>query len=105
MHIRSGMIMNKMKAEDTIKNKTSKDKQIRPLTPKQTGIAAKPRDNSEISEDVKVSNSTDLLRYISSFLLFSLLKREGFGGEMGTRLIPIFFKVDQRHYEPQRSGS
>ena len=33
MHIRSGMIMNKMKAEDTIKNKTSKDKQKRPLTP------------------------------------------------------------------------
>ena len=43
-----------------------------------------------------MSDSTDLLRYISSFLLFSLLKREGFGGEMGTRLIPIFFKVDQR---------
>ena len=76
MHVRSGMIMNKMKAEDTIKNKTSKVKQKRPLTPRQTGIAAKPRDNSEISEGVKVSNSTVLLRYIFSFLLLSLLKRE-----------------------------
>ena len=46
MHIRSGMIMNEMKAEDTIKNKTSQNKQKRPLTPQQTGIA-KPRDNSE----------------------------------------------------------
>ena len=73
-HIR--MIMNKMKAEDNIKNKTSQNTQKIPLTPKQTGIAAKPRDNSEMSENVKVSNSTVLLRYISSFLLFSLLKRE-----------------------------
>ena len=47
-----------------------------PLTPQQTGIAAKPRGNSEISENVKVSNSTVLLRYISSFLFFSLLKLE-----------------------------
>ena len=70
------MIMNKMKAEDNIKNKTSQNTQKIPLTPKQTGIAAKPRDNSEMSENVKVSNSTVLLRYISSFLLFSLLKRE-----------------------------
>ena len=76
MHIRSGMIMKKMKGEDSIENKTSQNKQKRPLTPWQTGIAAKPRDNSEISENVKVSNSTVLLRYISSFLLFSLLKRE-----------------------------
>ena len=29
-----------------------------------------------MSENVKVSNSTVLLRYISSFLLFPLLKRE-----------------------------
>ena len=69
MHVRSGMIMNKMKAEDTIKNKTSKVKQKRPLTPRQTGIAAKPRDNSEISEGVKVSNSTVLLKV---YLFFSL---------------------------------
>ena len=74
MHIR--MIMNKMQAEDNIKNKTSQNKQKRLLTPWQTGIAANPRDNFEISENVKVSNSTVLLRYISSFLLFSLLKRE-----------------------------
>ena len=77
MHIRSGMIMNKVKAEDNIKNKTSQNKQKRPLTPQQTGIAAKSRDNSGISENVKVSNySTVLLRYISSLLLFSLLKLE-----------------------------
>ena len=31
MHIR--MIMNKMQAEDNIKNKTSQNKQKRPLTP------------------------------------------------------------------------
>ena len=74
MHIR--MIMNKVQAEDNIKNKTTQKKQKRLLTPWQTDIAAKSRDNSEISENVKVSNSTVLLRYISSFLLFSLLKRE-----------------------------
>ena len=69
--------MNKVKAEGSIKNKTSQKKQKRPLTPQQTGIAAKPRDNSGISENDKVSNySTVLLRYISSFLLFSLLKSE-----------------------------
>ena len=73
LHIR--MIRNKMQEEDNIKNKTSQNKK-RLLTPQQTGIAAKPSDNSEISENVKVSNSTVLLRYISSFLLFSLLKRE-----------------------------
>ena len=74
MHIR--MIINKMQEEDNIKNKISQNKKKRLLTPQQTGIAAKPSDNSEISENVKVSNSTVLLRYISSFLLFSLLKRE-----------------------------
>ena len=78
MHIR--MIMNKMKAKDNIKNKTSQNRQKRSLTPWQTGIAAKPRDNSEMSENVKVSNSMVLLRYISPFLLFSLLKREGKAG-------------------------
>ena len=70
------MIMNKMKAKDNIKNKTSQNKQKTPLTPWQTGIAAKPLDNSEMNENVKVGHSTVLLRYISSFLLFSLLKRE-----------------------------
>ena len=70
------MIINKMQEEDNIKNKISQNKKKRLLTPQQTGIAAKPSDNSEISENVKVSNSTVLLRYISSFLLFSLLKRE-----------------------------
>ena len=74
LHIR--MIMNKMQEEDNIKNKTSQNKKKKVLTPQQTGIAAKPSDNSEISENVKVSNSTFLLIYISSFLLFSLLKRE-----------------------------
>ena len=73
LHIR--MIMNKMQEEDNIKNKTSQNKK-RVLTPQQTCIAAKPSDNSEISGNVKVSNSTFLLIYISSFLLFSLLKRE-----------------------------
>ena len=33
MHIRSGMTMNKMKAEDNIQNKTIQNKQKRPLTP------------------------------------------------------------------------
>ena len=47
MHIRSGMTMNKIKAEDSIKNKTIQNKQKRPLTPQQTGIGVKPRDNSE----------------------------------------------------------
>ena len=65
------MIMNKMQAEDNITNKTSQNKQKRLLTPQQTGLAAKPRDNSEMSENVKVSNSTVRLRYISSFPLFS----------------------------------
>ena len=66
------MIMNKMQAEDNITKKTSQNKQKRLLTPQQTGLAAKPRDNSEmISENVKVSNSTVRLRYISSFPLFS----------------------------------
>ena len=74
MHIR--IIMNKMKAKDNIKNKTSQNKQKRPLTPWQTGIVAKPLDNFEMNENVKVGHSTVLLRYISSFLLFSLLKRE-----------------------------
>ena len=64
------MITNKMKAEDNIKNKTSQNKQKRPLTPQQVGIAAKPRDNSEMSENAKVSNSTVLLRYISSLAFF-----------------------------------
>ena len=45
MHIR--MTMNKMQAEDNINNKTSQNKQKRLLTPQKTGIAAKPRDNSE----------------------------------------------------------
>ena len=49
MHI--GMIMNKMQEEDNIKNKISQNKQKRLLTPQQTGIAAKPSDNSEISEN------------------------------------------------------
>ena len=42
------MIMNKMQAEDNIKNKTCQNKQKRLLTPWKTGIAAKSRDNSEI---------------------------------------------------------
>ena len=68
MHIR--MIMNKMKAEDNIRKKKVKTNKKRSLTPWQTGKAAKPRDNSEMSENVKVSNSTVLLRYINS-LFFS----------------------------------
>ena len=51
MHIR--IIMYKTKAKKNIK----KNKQERPLTLKLTGIVEKPRENSEMCENVKMSNN------------------------------------------------
>ena len=53
VHLR--IIVYKIKAKDNIKKKTNK--QERPLTLKLTGIVKKPRDNSEMFENVKVRNN------------------------------------------------
>ena len=53
VHIR--IIMYKIKAKITLKKQTNK--QERPLTLKLTGIEEKPRENSEMFENVKVSNN------------------------------------------------
>ena len=49
------IIMYKIKAENNIKKRTNK--QERPLTLQLTGIVEKPRENSEMCENVKVSNN------------------------------------------------
>ena len=61
--MRIRMIMNKEKEENNIK-KENQSKQTKNAinSSKHTGIAAKPRDNSEMKESVKVSNSTVQLR-------------------------------------------
>ena len=63
MHIR--MILNKEKEEKlTLQKKTSQNKQKKAINSaaNTAGIAAKPRDNSEMNESVKVSNNTVQLR-------------------------------------------
>ena len=61
MHIR--LIMNKEKEENNSK-KENQSKQTKDTinSSKRAGIAAKPRDNSEMNESVEVSNSTVQLR-------------------------------------------
>ena len=56
VHLR--IIVYKIKAKNNIKKKTNKqNKQERPLTLKLTGIVKKPRENSEMFENVKVRNN------------------------------------------------
>ena len=57
MHIR--VIMNKEKGKNNIKKENRSTQKEIPLTPQQTDeIPAKPPDNFQMNESVKVSNST-----------------------------------------------
>ena len=61
MHIR--VIMNKEKGKNNIKKENQSTQKEIPLTPQQTDeIPAKPPDNFQMNESVKVSNSTVQLR-------------------------------------------